>query len=306
MASNGRQLAATSLMAAIIFWSGSNLVAKLAAGNIPPGSITFWRWFLAFIVMTPFCLKEAVIKRRIIFKKLPYFFGLGALGMVIYQGALYFGAKDTTATNIGLLLGCVPVFTQLFAAFLLGEKVTAKQAIGLVLSITGLLIVISQGQLKGILSLQFNPGDQLIVLGVAGYALYTVLSKRWQLPFSTLTSLYVQVSCSVILLVPFVVTSPSWSVNSQNMALIAYAGIMASVAAPFCWLWGIRILTAAQSTLFFYLIPLVTALLSSLFLGESIHGYHLVGGIIAFAGLAVSLIKVPARFQQGNRTLSAS
>ena len=306
MASNGRQWAAISLMAAIIFWSGSNLVAKMASGNIPPGSITFWRWFLAFVVMTPFCLKEAVIKRRIILNKLPYLFVLGALGMVVYQGALYFGAKDTSATNIGLLLGCVPVFTQLFAALLLGEKVTIKQAVGLVLSIVGLLIVISQGQLKGILSLQFNPGDQLIVLGVAGYALYTVLSKRWHLPFSTLASLYVQVSCSVILLVPFALISPSWSLNHQNIALIAYAGIMASVAAPFCWLWGIRILTAAQSTLFFYLIPLITALLSSLFLGENIHGYHLVGGVVAFAGLAVSLIRVPAKFQQNSQALTTS
>ena len=283
--------AVLSLLAAIFIWSGNTLVSKLAVNSVPPGSISFWRWALAFVLLTPFCLKKTIAAYHQIIPRFSKLLVLGGLGMVVYQSSLYFGAADTTATNIGLLLGIMPVITMVLSACILGEHLGWKQVAGLLLSLAGLILVLTKRHPKSLFQLQVNPADWMVLAGVVGYALYTVLSKRWVMPFGLSVSLYVQIGCSVFMLLPFQQLAPAWQLDGTNALMIIYAAALASIVAPFCWLWGVTALGPARGSLFFFLLPVVTAALAVIVLNEQVHSYHISGGILAFAGLKLALQK---------------
>ena len=128
-------------------------------------------------------------------------------------------------------------------------------------------------------------GDALMVLAVASNALYGVLLKRWAVPLSTWQQLYVQIGFGVLLLLPLWWLAPSSPVTAHNLPLIVYAGIAASIGAPFFWMSGIKRLGPARASLFMNLLPLFVALAASTLLGEPLHAYHAVGGLLALAGV---------------------
>jgi len=269
----------------VLIWSGNTLVTKLSSGRIAPASITFYRWALAFCILSLFMLPSVWRARHQLRGLMPQLFVLGLLGMLVYQGLAYYAAGSTTATNMGILLALSPLLSSLFASVLTPDRLTQGALIGGVVSFSGVLWLISGGQLQSLVHFHLSLGDALMLVAVMANALYGVLLRRWSFDLSRWLQLYVQIACALLFLTPwFLLSSPS-PLTHENLPLVLYAGTLASIGAPWLWIKGIQSLGPARASLYMNLMPVMVAVAAMVFLGETLGLHHLIGGGLALAGV---------------------
>ena len=273
-----------------LLWAGNIVLARGIAHQAPPVALSFWRWFLAFIIITPFTWRYVWANRKTIKENLPILMLFGFLGVTTFNTLLYTALKTTTAINAALIQAAMPSMVLSLAWVLWREKINRNQLIGTVLCITGAVWIISKGSLELLRSLNFVRGDLLIVLAVGLYAFYSaLLRKRPKMhPLAFLTSSF---GLGVMMLTPLYFFEMSrvgmMPINSTVITSLLYMAIGPSILAYLCWNHGLYVLGPSRGGLFINLIPLFTAILSILFLGESLQFFHLVGGTLLLVGIIV-------------------
>jgi drug/metabolite transporter (DMT)-like permease len=276
-------------LSTVLIWSGNAIVTKAASGVISPGSISFYRWLIAFIVLLPFAGPAAWRLRRAAAQHWLELATLAALGMVTYQSLAYEAARTTTAINMGVILALMPLFSTLLASAFASERLSFARLAGGCVSLAGLIYLTSQGRPQSLLTGGFHVGDGLMLIAVIANALYSVLLKRWQLPLPMWQQLFWQIGFATLLLVPIWLMGTISPITSANIPLILYAAIPTSLAAPFCWMLAIQRIGAARTVLFVNLLPVVVALLAWALLGEQLQTYHAIGGALAMLGVGIGL-----------------
>ena len=273
---------------AIFIWAGNTVINKLAVGAIFPAEIGFYRWLLAGLLFTPFMLRKVIAHWPQIRPNLGKIFILGVLGMAVYQSLAYFAATMTSATNMGIILSLMPLMSLAMAIISLGQRLTAGALVGALLSFAGVLVVVSSGSLGALLQHGVNLGDAMMLIATLAYAIYSTLLKKWQLRLPPLVLLYLQVLVAVVVLFPLYVMSPKTGLTLQNIPLVLYACLLASMLAPLAWMQAVQRLGPSRTTLFFNLLPLITALIAAVVLKEQLAMYHLVGGLLTLGGVILS------------------
>ena len=280
---------------AILIWAANTVVSKAAAGVVDPAAISFYRWVIAALALSPFCL-PALWRRR---SEIRPWFGkllvLSLLGMVLYQCLAYYAAQSTSATNMGVIGSLLPLLTLLQGALFFGQRPGKQALLGMSLSLFGVFWLLGQGEPLALLHTGINPGDGMMLLGAASYALYGLLIRRWQLPFGPWLNLYLQILLAVLLLVPVALSAESLAVPREGWGMVLFAGIASSLFAAYCWMRGLASLGPERTSVFMNLMPLCTALIAVITLGEPIHGYHLLGGGLILGGVMLAQLKPRAR-----------
>ncbi len=272
---------------AIFIWAGNTVITKMSAGAIFPAEIGFYRWLLAGLLFTPFMLKPVIAHWPQIRPNLGKIFVLGVLGMAVYQSLAYFAASLTSATNMGIILSLMPLMSLAMAIISLGQRLTIGALAGAVLSFAGVLVVVSSGSLGVLLEHGVNLGDAMMLIATLAYAIYSTLLKKWQLRLPPLVLLYLQVLVAVVVLFPMF--SPHRkSARPAEYSLVLYACLLASMVAPLAWMQAVVRLGPSRTTLFFNLLPLITALIAAVVLHEQLAMYHLVGGMLTLGGVILS------------------
>lgn len=276
----------------IVIWSGNVIVSRLSAHTIGPGAITFYRLVLAVSLMSTFVAKPAWRNREVIWPHIGKLAILGFLALCFFQVLSYVAAGSTTATNLAVFTALTPLLTVVLSALFLKDTPTAGMVGGGVLSLIGLVYLVSKGDPITLFSNGAHIGDLLIFVAALGYALYGVLLKRWSLPIAGWQSTYMQSICALVIMLPaFLVTPPdARELNVTTLPLIAYAGGLASVVLPFLWVRGVHILGPNRCAIFINLLPVLTALEAIVFLGEPVRAYHVIGGGLALAEVACAEI----------------
>ncbi|MBZ6067292.1 DMT family transporter [Aeromonas schubertii] len=273
---------------AVLIWAANTVVSKAAAGLIDPAAISFYRWVVAALALSPFCLPLLWRRRGELRPWLGKLLILAALGMVLYQCIAYYAAHQTSATNMGVIGSLIPLLTVVLGALFFGHRPGHRAVVGVLVSLFGVLWLLGQGQPLALLHAGINPGDGLMLLGTTSYALYGLLLRRWQPPFGPWLNLYLQVLLAVLLLVPVAASADSLVIPQDAMGLVLFAGIASSLFAAYCWMRGLATLGPERTAIFMNLMPLCTALMATLSLGEPVHGYHLLGGGLILSGVALS------------------
>ncbi|WP_342245206.1 DMT family transporter [Pseudomonas sp. OTU5201] len=287
-------LAWLGLLVASVFWAGNALVARAFHDSIPPFSLAFWRWSLALAILLPFVARPMWEHRSALRYAGWRLLVVAALGISTFSVLLYFAARTTVAINLTLLNTCLPLATFIGAGVLLNEWPPRRAWLGMAVATVGLLVLIAQGRLEQLAALSFNPGDLIMLLAVVDWALYTLLLRRWNSYFKLppLVLLGALVACGVPMLLPFylleLASGQRFELSTENLAAIAYTGVAASLLAYLLWNQGIRVLGVAKAVLTNYLMPVFTALLGYLLLGEGLQAYHWFGGALIFAGLLLA------------------
>jgi drug/metabolite transporter (DMT)-like permease len=287
-------LAWLGLLVASVFWAGNALVARAFHDAIPPFTLAFWRWSLALAILLPFVARPMWEHRSALRYAGWRLLVVAALGISTYSVLLYFAARTTVAINLTLLNTCLPLATFIGAGVLLNEWPPRRAWLGMAVATCGLLVLIAQGQLAQLAALSFNPGDLIMLLAVVDWALYTLLLRRWNSYFKLppLVLLGALVACGVPMLLPFylleLASGQRFELSAENFAAIGYTGFCASLLAYLLWNQGIRVLGVAKAVLTNYLMPVFTALLGYLLLGEGLQAYHWLGGAMIFAGLLLA------------------
>src|ERR1700753_1492865 len=292
---------------AVLLWAGNVIASRLSAHVIGPQAMTFFRLVLAVALMRCFVLVPAWRNRNVIWPLIGKLGILGFLAMCLFQSLSYLAAETTTATNMAIFTALIPLLTATLSVFVLGETPTVGIIGGGILSLAGLIYLVSAGD-PGVLVRQgVHLGDLLMLVAAAVYALYSVLVKHWRLPLSSWQSTYLQALCALTIMFPAFLATPATlrQIDSATLPLIAYAGGLASVVLPFFWLRGIEHLGPTRCAIFMNLLPLFTALGAILLLGEPIHAYHLIGGGIALAGgVFAQLIRKPLQLRSKSKSLA--
>ena len=290
--SNQRWWAYALPMIAVLIWSLNITVTRYVAEFISPISISFYRWLIAFVLMSPFVLLSVWKYRTEIRQHAWQFALLGACGMVFYQGLAYSAAHYTTATNMGIINAFTPIFTIFISIFILKEMPTRYAVIGGILSFLGLLYVMSQGNLQSLVHLAGHWGDLLMILAVFLYAFYGVFLKKWQIQMPLLTSLYVQIAFALLFHLPFVFVLGLDVINSQNVGSVLYAGVFPSIVAPLVWMMAVQYIGPNRTSIFMNVMPIGTALIAYFWLNEAWTIYHTIGGVIILLGIALAQKRV--------------
>ncbi|AWL30298.1 DMT family transporter [Acinetobacter defluvii] len=277
---------------AVLIWSMNIAVTRYVADFITPVSISFYRWLVAFIVLTPFIAKKTLQNRHLIRQHFWQFAILSAFGMVLYQGLAYSAAHHTTATNMGIINAFIPVFTIFVSMLILREIPNRFAVIGSILSFMGLVYVMAQGDFASLLGLGGHSGDFVMILAVFFYAFYGVFLKKWQLQVPLLMSLYIQIGFALLYHLPFILWYGLQGIDSQNIASVLYAGLFPSLIAPFVWMLAVQYLGPNRTSIFMNLMPVFTAIIAFFWLKEAWTIYHSIGGVIILLGIVLAQKKV--------------
>ncbi len=282
------------LLLAVLCWSGNALVARAFHEAIPPLTLSFWRWVLATCLLLPFVARSIWAHRaalRAASWRLPI---IAALGISSYNSLLYSAAQSTEAINLTLVNTCLPLFTFIGAGLLLGEWPARRAWFGMAIAAGGLIYLISRGSWAAFTGLAFKTGDLIMLVAVLVWALYTLSLRRWavflQVPPLTLLGVLMLVGMPMIL--PFYLFELSqlggFTPTPTNLAVIAYTAIFASLVAYLTWNHGVKTVGAAKAAMATYLMPVFTAILGWLVLGEGLQVFHWIGGGLIFAGLLLA------------------
>lgn len=273
---------------AVFIWSLNIAVTRYVVDFISPLSISFYRWLLAAIVLTPFMALSVWRYRVQVLQLWPKLAVLSAFGMVLYQGLAYTAAHYTTATNMGLINAFTPIFTIVIAIFILKEYPNRFALMGCAISLLGLLLVITQGKFANLLDLGQHFGDLLIILAVFLYAFYGVFLKKWQISLPVLVSLYIQILFALLYHLPFVLWQGLDSLNAANIGSVLYAGIFPSIFATLLWMMAVQRLGPNSTSIFMNLMPIFTAVIAYCWLGEQWGIYHTIGTLLTISGVILA------------------
>lgn len=273
-------------LSAVLIWSLNMVINRYVAEFISPLSISFYRWILAFCVLTPWVLPKVIREWSSVRPHLAKLAFLSALGMLLYQGLAYSSAHFTSATNMGLINALIPIFTILVGMLVLNIRPSIFAICGSVLSFIGLMLVVTQGSFQHLTAWGSSYiGDLLMLLAVFFYACYGIYLKKWSLQLSLMVSLYVQICWVLIFHLPLVMWQGLDPLNADNIASVIYAGLFPSIAAPLFWMMAVQRLGPNRSSIFMNLIPIFTAMIAYLWLQEAWTLYHSVGTSIILLGV---------------------
>jgi drug/metabolite transporter (DMT)-like permease len=286
------QIAILLPLIAVFIWSLNIAVTRYVTEYISPVSISFYRWFIALIILTPFLLPKVWKQRGLVKAHIFQLAVLSAFGMVLYQGLSYSAAHYTSATNMGIINAFIPVFTIFVSIYILKEWPNRFAILGCLISFSGLLLVITQGNFLNLLQLGQHIGDILMLVAVFFYAFYGVFLKKWQLQIPLFVSLYIQILFAVLYHIPFILWLGLDAINAENGMSVIYAGIFPSLIAPLVWMLAIQNLGPNRTSIFMNLTPVFTAVIAYFWLKEYWSIYNTLGTIIAILGVMLAQRKI--------------
>ncbi|MCJ8144798.1 DMT family transporter [Ancylobacter sp. A5.8] len=274
-----------------LFWAGNIVLGRHVAGQVPPVALAWFRWVLAFLILLPFTYKALredwpLIRRHFGLLTLIAFTGISA-----YNTIFYWGLQFTPALNGLLMQSTGPLLIALWAFLLLGDRLSAGQAIGISLSLVGVVIIICRGDLAVLTTIGFNIGDIALFSAMVLYGLYSALLGR-RPPLSRLGFLAFSIGWGAVLLTPAFIwerfSGPPLSFNLLTLVSMAYVAVFASVLAYLFFNRGVDLIGPNRAAPFFHLMPLFGSVLAILFLGETPHLYHAAGYALVLCGVATA------------------
>ncbi len=282
-----------------LFWSGNFIVGRALASQEIPVSLSFYRWVLALILIAPFAIgpvyrQRAMIKRHFWKLSLLAFFSITCFNTLAYIGLQY-----TSATNGTLMNSFIPVYILFISGVFLGNPISNNQKIGLGISFLGILVILIQLDPGVILNLKINKGDLWMLVATLDWAIYSILLKKCKPPeLDAVSLLGIMILLGVIFLLPLFLINPfneaPLQLTTSNTMALLYIAIFPSILAYLAWNYGILQIGAEKGGQFVHLMPVFGAFMAVVFLHETIHLYHIIGGFLVASGLWMSLRRANA------------
>ena len=281
------------LILTTIFWSGNFIVGKAASiYEIPPFSLNFYRWFFAGLILMPFTIKELINKKNYIFSNLGFFIILGITSITIFNSIVYYSLYYTQVISGVLMISTIPVWIIFISSMLNIEKTNIFQIIGVALSLTGVIFIITKADIDLIKSLDFNKGDLTMVIAMFSWALYSSLLKKKKYEISQITLLQVVIITGLIFLIPIYFIEMSMGnlikLGKPFYLTLTYVVLFPGLASFFFWIKGIGIIGANRAGAFLHLMPIFGAIMAMVIFDEKFMFYHFLGAIFIIAGITLS------------------
>ncbi len=281
------------LVCATLFWAGNFMIGKFAfIANIPPMSLVFYRWSLVWIILLPFTLKEIIRSKEIIKENLPLLFFLALTSVGLFNSFTYLSLVHTQVINASLFNTAIPAIIILLCFLFKIEKTNKFQILGLIISVLGILSIITKLNIDIILALNFNKGDLIMIGGVISWGLYSSFLKRKKFSLPLLTLVHVLCSFGLIFIFPQFVYEFSHGqridFNINLFYILIFLALFPSIGSYYCWAGAVSIIGANRAGIFLSLIPLFSTIMAIYFYNEKFQFFHLIGAILIIFGLLLS------------------
>jgi drug/metabolite transporter (DMT)-like permease len=279
-----------------LLWAGNAVVGRLVNQLVPPVTLNFLRWALAFVILLP--LAGWVLRRGSgLWPHWRRFALLGLLGVGCYNALQYLALKTSTPLNVTLVAASTPVWMLGIGALWFGQRISRRQMAGAVLSITGVLVVLSRGDWQLLKEVRLVPGDLYVLLATAAWAVYSWLLLRPGDPPKIRGDWAAFLMAQVVLGLGWsgLFAAGEWAAGDAHIvwgwplaAALAYVAVGPAILAYRCWGIGVQRVGPNIAGFFSNLTPLFAAVMSAAFLGELPHVYHAVAFVLIVGGIVVS------------------
>ena len=281
------------LVLATLFWAGNFMVGKFAFfTNIPPMTLVFLRWSLVWFILLPFTYKEITKNKKIILDNLPFLLFLALTSVGLFNSFTYLSLVHTQVINASLFNTAIPAIIILLCFIFKIEKTNKYQILGLIISVIGILSIITKLNLKIILSLNFNKGDLIMIGGVITWGLYSSFLKKKKFDLPLLTLVHILCSFGLIFIFPqFVYEFSNGQIINFDLKLtyiLIFLALFPSIGSYYCWAGAVSIIGANRAGIFLSLIPLFSTIMAIFFYDEKFQFFHLIGAILIILGLFLS------------------
>ena len=274
-------------------WGANSVLARLAVGEVSPMLIVSLRWL--GVVMLFFFVRQAIYRDWDKLKShLPLLFMMGALGFTAFNALFYLAAHTTTALNIGIIQGIVPVFLLIGMYFVYRSPVSLLQGLGVIVTILGVCVVASAGNLDKLASLSINQGDYFMIIACLLYSGYALILRRFSgvsaLSLFAVIAIAAFIASVPLSLVEVYLGSSQWPTRKGWIVIILITALP-SFLAQICFIKGVTELGAGRAGIFVNLVPVFASILAVSILGEPFRGYHAVALILVIGGIGLAEIK---------------
>ncbi len=283
------------LCLASLFWSGNFVIGRLASVEslVSPLSLGFYRWVIAFVILTPFCFSKAFNELPLLKKQPGMIFLIILTGPTLFNTLVYLGLTATTVINALLIISTTPMLIILFNKLLYRIDTNRYQMIGIIISLLGVSFVIAKGNYQNIFKSDFYSGDLFILLAVTSWALYSIFLKKNETGVSGFSFLYISFGLTVILLFPvylfdIFIQGNYLRVTKQSLLAIGYTGIFPSIFSYICWNTGVALIGANKSGPYLHLMPIFGGILAFFVFQETLKIYHYAGIVSVIVGIIIT------------------
>ncbi len=279
------------LVSTTLMWSGNTVAGKLAVGHVSPMVIVFLRWAIVTALMSLISWRDLVASWEDIRPHMISIALMAAFGFSGFNGLFYLAAHNTTAVNMGILQGSIPMIVVIGAYFLFGARVTLIQFFGILLTLLGVVVVAGQGSLQVLLNLNINPGDALMLVAAVFYAGYTLaLRNRPKVPALAFFAMMAFVASLVslpMLAVEYSQETLVWP-SAQGWLVILYISLCPSFLAQIFYMRGVELIGPNRAGVFVNLVPVFASVMAIVLLDEVFAFYHGVALALVLGGIWIA------------------
>jgi len=277
-----------------LFWAGNTVLGRFIVGHVPPITLAFVRWAGAFALLLPFAARHLLRDWPSIRKHAGRMMLLAFTGFSVYNTLAYYGLQYTTAIN-GLLLQSIgPLFVALWSFALFRDRLSPRQAGGICVSLTGVVVIVCHGSLGILLGIAFNRGDLVFVVALLIYAYYAAMLRTRPL-MHPLSFLAFGMGVGAALLVPAMVleiaSGHTMVLDAESVASFAFVCLFPSLLGYLFLNRGIELIGANRAAPFIHLVPVFGSIMAVALLGERFELYHAIGYALVFSGITVAARK---------------
>jgi drug/metabolite transporter (DMT)-like permease len=276
------------LLLTTLFWGANAIAGKLAIGHISPMLLTTVRWAMALAIMAAIGWPQLRRDWPVVRRNLPLLALLGAVGFSLFNAAMYSALTFTSAINVSIEQAGLPMVIFLANFLLFSMRVSWAQMLGFALSLLGIALTASHGDLTRLAQLDVNMGDALMMLALLFYGGYTV-ALRYRPPIGWQSMMLVMSASALLTSLPFA----AWEVATQRVvwpdltgwAVAAFTAIFPSILSQSFYIRGVQLIGPNRAGLFINLVPIFGTLLAILFLGEAFYSYHAIAIVLVLGGI---------------------
>lgn len=271
-----------------LFWGGNAIASRLAVGEISPMALTCLRWTIVIVIALAIARRDLAREWPVLRARWGLILSMGALGFTGFNALFYLGAHYTTAVNLTIIQGAIPVIVLLGALLVFGTRITGLQIAGSIVTLAGVGVIAAQGDLATLVDLTFNPGDLMMLVACLFYAGYTIaLRSRPKVSgFAFFAALAA---------VAFLTSAPLLAIEIANGAVIwptfkgwlilLYVALFPSLLSQIFFMRSVELIGPGRAGLFVNLVPIFGAVMAVGVLGEPFHLYHAAALALVLGGI---------------------
>jgi len=278
------------LFLATLGWGSNTIARRLAVGEVSPMLLIFFRWGFVVVILLSLYWRQMIDEWPIIRPRLKWLLIMGGCGLSLFNAFFYIAAHSTTAVNLGIIQSTMPGMILLGSFMFFGDRINRLQFSGLLLTLLGVGVIVTQGSLEQLMQLTFNHGDLLMIFACSFYAMYTVGLKSRPKISGMVMLAYFSVAAFLMTIPLMIFESFIYGTvmpGVKGFAIVFYIAIVPSFLSQIFFMRGVDLIGPGSAGLYANLVPIFSAIMAVLLLSEEFALFHLAAMLLVFGGIGL-------------------